>query len=154
MQPITVKIGPHPATLVPPGVARAYEVLSAQQRHLAAAGRVGDGYLLALQCAALGLCWPVGQTWPAPIPPRPLRLGDELVAWGEGVCEGLLAAGHDVELVSSAGAAALDLCLSRIPRKIEVDRAMGNSEAPAAGSSGASSVSAVSGVGTSVGGTG
>jgi hypothetical protein len=154
MQPITVTLGRFPATLAPPGVARAFELAAAFQRYTGGGGRIGEGYLLALQGAALALCWPPGVTWPAPIPPRPFRLGDGLAEWGEGAIEGLLAAGLDLEAVSAAGAQALDLALSRIPRRAEVDAARGNSSAPEAGNSGASLLSVGPGGETSAGGMG
>lgn len=154
MQPVIVNVGPHPATLKAPGIARCFEVATMHRRWAETAG-LGDGYLLALQCAALGLCWPPGLKWPTTIPPRPYRLGESLQEWGEAIAEAMLVEGLDIgDAVSPAGALAVELCRSKIPKKVVVDAAVGNSEAPTVPSSGASSESAAGGAETSIGGTG
>lgn len=153
MQPPTVHVGPWPATLQPPSVAKCFELHAAWSRWQADPG-IGDGYLIAVQAAALRLCWPSGVTWPTQIPPGPLRLGERLADWGEAVLEGLVGAGLDpAAVVSPAGAVAVELCRSRLPRKAAVDAAVGNSAAPPAGSFGASSDSADGGAVTLSGGT-
>jgi len=134
-------------------VAKCFEVHAAWRRWSDDPG-VGDGYLIAVQAAALRLCWPSGVTWPTQIPPGPLRLGERLADWGEAVLEGLVGAGLDpAAVISPAGAIAVDLCRSRIIKRAAVDAAVGNSEAPPASSSGASSDSADGGAVILAGGT-
>lgn len=125
--PTITTIGPWPATLRSPGVVAAYSIADY-------AGRSGLdlGATMALRAAALRLCWPQGTTWPAMPPPRPLTVGDPLLAWGGAVLEGLLGAGVAPAAISEAGQVAISFAINTLPSAQGVERAKGNSEAPAA----------------------
>ena len=151
--PVIVNVGPYPATLKAPTIARCLEVNSLFQRYHETPA-LGVGYLLTVEMGALGLCWPEGLKWPATIPPRPFKMGSSLLEWGEAVLENLVAAGFDpIDVLHPAGDLAVVVCQSRIPRKAAVDAAVGNSEAPPAPDSGTSSGSVVAGAETSAGGS-
>ena len=150
--PVIVNVGPHPATLKAPGIAKCYEVQSVYGWY-DSSSTAGLGYLFALQCACIGLCWPVGLKWPATIPPRPYRLGESLLEWGEAIAEGLTGAGLQVAVISEAGRAAIGVCFDRLLSQEAVDAAKRNFTPPAASDSETSSASASGGTETSTGGT-
>lgn len=124
MEPVVVTLGRWPAALRAPSIVWAYELASAVEH------QAGAGYHLAVQAAALRLCWPSQVTWPAQVPPPPLKLGGSLPEWGAGIADALVAAGLSVGDISAAGAQAIGVALALITPAAAVQAAEKNSEGP------------------------
>lgn len=84
-QPVEVVIGDKTATLQPVGITAAVSLAIGPEDT-----RSKDpGFVLAVSAACLRAAWPDDRAWPARKRPRPLRLGQDVAAYGAEILDEL-----------------------------------------------------------------